>query len=81
MSKIQKGLDNFYGVSYYERADIKRTRKDKTCNVCNNIIPAGSSHQGYRFYGEDGDYPVFNVCNECAITEKDDLYLIEEVDR
>lgn len=75
MSKVQEALNEFHGTDYYESADVKRTRKAKTCHVCNETIPAGSHHLGFRFYGEDGDFPVFNVCDECAVTEKADLHL------
>jgi len=80
MSKVKEALSDFHGTAYYERADVKRTRKTKTCDVCQNEIPSGSHHLGYRFYGEDGDWPVFNVCNTCAETESKDLHLIEEVE-
>ena len=77
MSKIKEALDEFYGLEYYERADTQKTRKTKYCNVCDDMIPSGSHHLGFRFYGEDSDWPVFVVCDDCAITEKDDLHLIK----
>ena len=78
MSKIKEALEDFHGTAYYERADVGRTRKTKSCDVCENTIPSGSHHLGFRFYGEDGDWPVFVVCDSCAETEKNSLYLIEQ---
>ena len=79
MSKVKDALSEFHGTAYYESADVKRTRKTKSCDVCGNTIPSGSHHLGFRFYGDDGDWPVFNVCDTCAQSEKEDLHLIKEV--
>ena len=77
-SKIEEALEEFHGLEFYEHADIKTTRGDKYCDVCGSTIPKGSSHLGYRFYGEDGNWPVFIVCNACEKSEAKDLGLIED---
>jgi len=78
MSKIQEALNEFHGLEYYEKASIKKTRSDKTCDVCWETIPKGSSHYGGRFYGDDGDWPVFIVCETCQAKYADDMHLIEK---
>lgn len=77
-NKVKEALEEWHGLEFYERVDIKKTRKSKSCNVCGNSIPAGSSHLGFRFYGEDGDWPVFIVCNDCEKNHSGDLNLIRE---
>lgn len=78
MSKIKEALEDWYGLEFYENADVKKTKKSKSCDVCGGNIPSGSSHLGFRFYGNDGDWPVFVVCNKCEIDHLQDLHLIEE---
>lgn len=75
---VQNAVDSFHGTDYYESADVKSTRKTKWCNICEGRIPSGSSHLGFRFYGEDSDWPVFVVCNDCENKYRGHLHLIRE---
>ena len=79
--KIENALKEWYGIEYYESANIGKTRGTKFCDSCGSSIPKGSSHLGYRFYGEDSAWPVFIVCNACEKSESKDLHLIEEFKR
>ena len=81
MNKIKEVLEDWHGLEYYEDANIKKTKSLKMCNVCGTYMEAGSSHLGYKFYGEDGNWPIFVVCNKCEKEYASDLYLIKEFNR
>lgn len=75
---VEEAMDEFHGTDIYETyGRVKSTRKVKECNLCYATIPAKSSHIFYKFYGNDGDYPTFNICNDCEEHRQNDLTRIK----
>lgn len=61
------------GRRYYETFRIKATRKVKRCDICSDNMPKGSTHVVFKFYGEDGDWPVIDVCYHCEIDNRNNI--------
>jgi len=65
MPKLNPVKELLGGASYCEDTSVNKTRKDKSCDLCNNSIPKGSAHIGAKLFCDEY-YPV-NFCNDCKM--------------
>lgn len=65
---LEERLSNAY---FYEMKTVKKTRKSKSCGICNGDIPAGSEHRVATIY-EAEHYPL-NICSYCESLHKEDI--------
>ena len=71
--RFKEDGDLAYLGDYYEKHSVGSTRREKTCGICGEDIPKGSSHNFYKFYGMVSDFPTLNVCQKCEVEHKEEL--------
>ena len=71
-------LREFVGGSYvYETKSVKKTRKSKFCQLCNKLIPVGSSVKLIVFCTtSSGEFHNKSICCDCQYNYKDELDLL-----
>jgi len=59
------------GSYYYEDTSVGKTRSTKCCDLCDGIIPKGSSHIGSKIFCDE--FRQVNFCKSCEKTYAHEL--------